>query len=163
MQKYLHFFPQSGEAFRAYRDVSGCYGWAGLEMTSVSSSSPRYRRNIFFSAWGTVCTGGLFTLSGCLECGCHLETEREWRKWRGSMWGLPVSGVQGHYRRASQGPDSPWLSTFWTEATFKHDHYAESADIVTACYQSLASWSFDPGVGGNCTPDWVTWLTEGAM
>lgn len=62
--------------------------------------------------------------------------------------GLPVSGVLWHYRRAPRGPDSLWLGTLGTEATFKHGHYVESADIVTARYQSLASWSFDPGMEG---------------
>lgn len=62
------------------------------------------------------------------------------------MRGLPVSGVLGHYRRGPSGPRLPlWLWTLGTEATFKHGHYVESADIVTARYQSLASWSFDPG------------------
>lgn len=86
------------------------------------------------------------------------------------MRGLPVSGVLGHYGRGPSGPRLPlWPWTLGTEATFKHGHYVESADIVTARYQSLVSWSFDPGVAdgggggmaegmgrrgwGNCTPD----------
>lgn len=62
--------------------------------------------------------------------------------------GLPVSGVLWHYWRAPCGPDSLWLGTLGTETTFKHGHYVESADIVTARYQGLASWSFDLGLEG---------------
>lgn len=48
----------------------------------------------------------------------------------------------------------PGSEDFRTEATFKHSHYVESADIVTACYQGLASWSFDPGGGEVDDSEW---------
>lgn len=53
---------------------------------------------------------------------------------------LPVSGVPGHYLRGPlRAQTTPHLPrAFRTEATFKHGHYVESADIVTAYYQSLA-------------------------
>lgn len=70
---------------------------------------------------------------------------------------LPEGGPLGGPRLPRAGERA-----LGTEATLKHSHYAESADIVTARYQSLASWGFDPGIegegggkggGGNCTPD----------
>lgn len=66
-------------------------------------------------------------------------------------------GITGGPLRAQAPPGS---EHFRTEATFKHGHYVESADIVTACYQSLASWSFDPGVGGVEGGGVIAHLTE---
>lgn len=75
--------------------------------------------------------------------------------------GLPVSGVLWHYRRAPRGPDSLWLGTLGTEATFKHGHYG-TLKVQILLLHAIRVWH--PGAltlgrrggrggRGNCTPD----------
>lgn len=44
------------------------------------------------------------------------------------MWGLPVSGVPGHYLGASPGSNSP--PGLEQRLLFKHGHYAEKVQIL---------------------------------
>lgn len=52
------------------------------------------------------------------------------------MWGLPVSGVPGHYLGASLGLNSPLaLNIFEQRLLFKHGHYVEKCRY---CYCVLS-------------------------